>query len=101
MEIEEFADNVKKVSTEATSILIRKQMDYGPRNIMDAPGGPILGLTVRLSDKLARLRNLVENGSGSGAQFESLRDTLLDISNYGLIGMMVLDNTFDDSKESQ
>ena len=66
---------------------------------MDSPGGPISGITVRLFDKLARLRNLIENGNGE-AQFESLRDTLLDISNYGLIGVMVLDNTFDD-KESQ
>jgi hypothetical protein len=97
VEIEEFANNVQKASAETTSILIRKQMDYGPRNIMDAPGGPLVGLTVRLSDKLARLRNLIENGNGS--QFESLRDTLLDISNYGLIGIMVLDDTFDDSKE--
>jgi hypothetical protein len=97
MEIEKFADNVYKASTETTSLLIRKQMDYGPRNIMDAPGGPLSGLTVRLSDKLARLRNLIENGNET--QFESLRDTLLDISNYGLIGIMVLDDTFDDSKE--
>lgn len=101
MEIEEFAKNVQKASQESTSILIRKQMDYGPRNIMDSPGGPISGLTVRLFDKLARLRNLVENGNATTAQFESLRDTLLDISNYGLIGMMVLDNTFDDSKETK
>lgn len=98
MEIEEFAENVRKTSTESTTLLVRKQMDYGPRNIMDSPGGPINGLTVRLFDKLARLRNLIENGTGE-AQFESLRDTLIDISNYGLIGVMVLDNTFDDTKE--
>lgn len=99
MEIEQFAENVRKASSESTTLLIRKQMDYGPRNIMDSPGGPISGITVRLFDKLARLRNLIENSNGE-AQFESLRDTLLDISNYGLIGVMVLDNTFDD-KESQ
>jgi hypothetical protein len=98
MEIEKFAENVRKASTESTTLLIRKQMDYGPRNIMDSPGGPINGLTVRLFDKLARLRNLIENNGGE-PQFESLRDTLLDISNYGLIGVMVLDNTFDDTEE--
>lgn len=93
MEIEKFAKNVNATSAEATILLIKKHQDYGPKNIMNSPGGPINGLIVRLYDKVARLANLTENGSA--AQFESLRDTLMDISNYGLIGVMVLDDTFD------
>jgi hypothetical protein len=70
-------------------LLIKKQHDYGPKNISDAPGGPINGLRVRMYDKLARINNLYE--SGATPQNESLRDSFMDIANYGIIALMVLD----------
>lgn len=84
-------------SAEAFNLLVKKQGDYGPKNIMNAPGGPMMGLAVRLHDKVARLAHILS--SDSEPNFESLRDTMLDISNYGLIGVMVLDNTFDPKEE--
>jgi hypothetical protein len=44
-------------------LLIKKQKDYGPKNISDSPGGPLNGLRVRMFDKLARINNLVETGA--------------------------------------
>lgn len=74
---------------EAQNLLLRKHADYGPKNIADAPGGPLRGLAVRLHDKLSRLGHLLDKGQAPDN--EPLRDTFLDIANYGIIGLMVMD----------
>jgi hypothetical protein len=73
--------------------LIKKQKDYGPKNISDSPGGPLNGLRVRMFDKLARINNLVE--TGVTPENESLRDSFMDIANYAIIAMMVLDKQWE------
>ena len=85
------------VYEELWDILLKKQSDYGPNNIRNAPGGPLNGLQVRLYDKMSRLINLIE--SGAKPENESLRDTFIDIANYGVIGVMILDNTFPKAKD--
>lgn len=75
--------------SECYELLLRKQNDYGPTNIALAPGGPINGLRVRMHDKLARINHLVD--SGKDPANESLRDSFLDLANYAIIGLMVLD----------
>lgn len=80
-------------SDEALEVLISKHKDYGPTNIADAPGGALNGLRVRLHDKVARLNNLIDKGVDP--KHESLYDTFLDIANYGLIGMMILNDDWD------
>jgi len=72
---------------------IKKQKDYGPKNISDSPGGPLNGLRVRMFDKLARINNLVE--TGVTPENESLRDSFMDIANYAIIAMMVLDKQWE------
>jgi hypothetical protein len=74
-------------------LLIKKQKDYGPKNISQAPGGPLNGLRVRMFDKLARINNLIE--TGAKPQNESLRDSFVDLANYAIISLMVLDNQWD------
>lgn len=91
-----FEYNVRKLAEELTSTVVRKQKDYGPNNIRKSPFGPLIGLTVRLYDKIARLANL---STGKKPNNESLRDTFVDIAGYGLIGLMILDGTFPDPKE--
>lgn len=91
--------DVMSASDEAVEILIKKHEDYGPENISRAPGGPVNGLAVRLHDKVARLANLLQ--TGKDANYESMRDTFIDISNYGLIGMMVLDGSWDNSEDTK
>ena len=80
-------------SDEALEVLISKHEDYGPTNIADAPGGALNGLRVRLHDKVARLNNLIDKGTDP--KHESLYDTFLDIANYGIIGMMILNDDWD------
>ena len=67
--------------------LYKKHEDYGPMNISGAPGGPMNGLRVRMYDKLARLNNLVD--TGDTPNYESIEDTLIDMANYAIIGLLV------------
>lgn len=79
-----------------TDILIRKQKDYGPKNIMMFG---LSGIIVRMYDKIARLNNLLEKSGGNLAEAEqanavhgeSIIDTLIDIIGYSTIGLMILD----------
>lgn len=89
IDIDELAEYAEDILAEALDILLSKHQDYGPKNIADAPGGPYVGLAVRLHDKVARLANLTSNNLEP--KHESLRDTFVDILNYGLIGLLVLD----------
>lgn len=84
-----FEQDLRDIFYEAHGLLMRKHRDYGPRNISDSPGGPLNGLLVRMWDKMARLRNLVEQGTDP--QNESVRDTYLDLANYAIIALMVID----------
>lgn len=66
-----------------------KHQDYGPYNIAHAPGGAMNGLLVRMHDKMARLENLYYHRKSDTPNFESIEDTLLDLSNYAIIGLLV------------
>jgi predicted DNA-binding protein (UPF0251 family) len=68
--------------------LCGKQHDYGHGNI-NAFG--LVGLAVRLSDKVARLHNLNKKFD---AKNESLLDTWNDIVGYAVIAEMIFNNTF-------
>ena len=78
---------------ELSELLLSKHRDYGPKNISQAPGGPINGLRVRMHDKLARISNLVD--SGADPQHESLEDSFKDMANYAIIGLLVLRDQWD------
>jgi len=85
--------NALVTTVDAIGLLIKKHNDYGPKNISDAPGGPLTGLAVRLHDKVARLSNLVTNNKKPSN--ESLEDTFVDILNYAVIGLLVLKDKWD------
>lgn len=84
-----FEQNVRASFVEAEQLLIKKHKDYGPKNISQSPGGPINGLRVRMHDKLARINHLYD--IGVDPQNESLRDSFIDLANYSIIALMVLD----------
>ena len=81
---------------EITDILIRKQKDYGPKNIMMFG---LTGIIVRMYDKIARLENLTQKAEGNirnatnnnSVNGETLIDTLIDIIGYSTIGLMITD----------
>lgn len=84
---------LKNIFQTAEDLLILKHQAYGPKNISQAPGGPMNGLRVRMHDKMARLNHLLENPDAD-TNDESLRDTLTDLMNYCVIAMMVLEGSW-------
>jgi hypothetical protein len=70
--------------------LLRKQHDYGHKNI--SRFGRI-GLLIRTHDKIARLENLL-NGENGKPNNESIEDTIMDIIGYSAIGIMWEMDTF-------
>ena len=89
----DFIKAVQGKYDEAEKLLLKKHKDYGPKNISASPGGAINGLRVRIHDKLARINNLYDNGATP--ENESLRDSFLDMANYALIALLVLDGEWD------
>jgi hypothetical protein len=91
-----FEDSVEQVVEDLKELLIRKQRDYGSRNILDCG---TIGIIVRLNDKLARLKNLYGVTEGTfkqkSASNESVEDTFKDIANYAVIALMTLQKAFD------
>ena len=73
------------LALENLAMLDRKQRDYGPGNI-SAFGS--LGVLVRASDKVERLKNLHKTGRTNEPENESVADSWRDLSNYGTIGLM-------------
>lgn len=71
-------------------LVISKQHDYGHGNILKFG---LLGVVVRISDKIERLKNLSMKAYDP-AVAESLDDTKMDIVGYCLIALMLLDGTF-------
>ncbi len=85
------------IQDEQYELFARKMMDYGLNNV--TLGGDIVnnsedkkfsltGLTIRLTDKTNRLKNLVVSGK-QYVKDEGMEDTFIDIANYGIIGMLV------------
>jgi hypothetical protein len=87
-----FDQAVHVAAEEIANLVISKQKDYGPKNIMNSVVQPELSIAVRLNDKLARLANLIQ--SGKTPENETLIDTANDIIGYGLVLKMVLEKTF-------
>ena len=75
---------------QVVDLLIGKQRDYGPKNIMDGPVDPDTGIRVRLFDKIARYENLTHTKIEPAN--ESLVDTLMDMVGYVAIKIMAANN---------
>jgi hypothetical protein len=89
----DFDATVMKYFEANAALLLSKHKDYGPTNISRAPGGAINGLRVRIHDKLARINHLTD--SGKSPEHESLRDSFIDLANYAIIGLLVLDGEWE------
>ncbi len=89
MQIEDFKFESVAIYNEAWELLVKKQLDYGPKNIANAPGGPLNGLLVRMHDKMARLNHLIYEVKDT-PQNESIEDSFIDLLNYSAIALMVL-----------
>lgn len=80
--------HLEDVLQELHILMLRKHQDYGPYNIANAPGGAMNGIIIRMHDKLERLQNLYYKKNDT-PNYESIQDTLQDIANYAIIGLLV------------
>ena len=95
-EYPETAKEFQSIQYEQWSTFCKKQMDYGPSNI--AMGTALktkedrrlslIGLIVRINDKIQRLMNLVVKHNRD-AQNEPVMDAFKDLSVYGIIAQIV------------
>lgn len=82
----------KKVIEEALQLSIKKNNAYGKGNI-SALG--LRGVFVRIWDKTNRLKTLIWDNTGKDEVNESVRDTLIDLINYAVYGIMLIDRTWE------
>ena len=95
-EYPETSKEFKEIQFEQWATFCKKQMDYGPSNI--AMGTALktkedrrlslIGLIVRINDKIQRLMNLVVKHNRD-AQNEPVMDAFKDLSVYGIIAQIV------------
>ena len=95
-EYPETSKEFRQIQYEQWATFCRKQMDYGPSNI--AMGTALktkedrrlslIGLIVRINDKVQRLMNLVVKHNRD-AQNEPVMDAFKDLSVYGIIAQIV------------
>jgi hypothetical protein len=77
--------------TEMHRLLCRKQHDYGHGNISKFG---LIGVAVRMCDKIARAENMTKKGGASAQVTEPLKDAYEDIIGYAVIAVMLYRNTF-------
>ena len=77
--------------TEMHKLLCRKQHDYGHGNISKFG---LVGVAVRMCDKIARAENLTKRGGVSAQVTEPLKDAYEDIIGYAVISVMLYRDTF-------
>jgi hypothetical protein len=83
---------VADVFDEAEDLMIGRHRDYGPGNIANGFPDPLTALVVRMGDKFERIKHLLT--SDKPVYGERLRDSWIDVANYGLIGVMCIDGTW-------
>ena len=92
----ETAKEFQRLQFEQWQLFCKKQMDYGPSNIAmgtsldtdEEKRLSLIGLIVRINDKVQRLINLVVKNNRE-AQNEPTIDAFKDLACYGIIAQIV------------
>ena len=92
----ETAKEFQRLQFEQWELFCKKQMDYGPSNISmgtplatdDEKRLSLVGLIVRVNDKVQRLLNLIVKNNRN-AQNEPTVDAFKDLACYGIIAQIV------------
>ena len=94
------AEAWKVTQQEQYELFAKKMMDYGLGNIslgtnLEEPEDIKLSLTgiwLRCNDKINRLKNILKRNGKTYVAGEASIDSWIDISNYGIIAMLVTRN---------
>jgi len=83
-------DRVKQfncIQNECLEIFKKKNADYGDAFATHG----VVGVLVRINDKLSRFTNITKKGIEINVTDETLKDTLMDLHNYAAMAIMCLD----------
>ena len=87
-EIKADHERFKKVIEECESLRWKKVNDYG----LTYNEYGLLGLLVKLGDKYGRIKRLHNKKiAGEKPNFETMRDSLIDLINYAIMSVMEVD----------
>ena len=86
LELSEEVQKFKNVLSARFQIFAKKNADYGSSFKVDG----LIGIVLRLGDKLMRLKKTTDNNHTIQVKDEGLRELFLDISNYCDMGLMIL-----------
>ena len=82
----DYSSQFENLQKKTLEIFLKKNKDYG--NAFEKYG--TVGVLIRINDKISRLVNISKNQI-TLVEDESLRDTLLDLSNYSLLAAILND----------
>lgn len=97
----------KALLDEAFELHLKKNQGYAANNpdafanfrLAEGIGlTPLQGVLVRLGDKFARVQSIARDKRNDLVN-ESLRDTLMDLSAYALIGICLMEETGEDARD--
>ncbi len=77
----------RSIQNEGFNLFMKKNKDYG--NSFSEDG--ILGVMIRMKDKLSRFINIALNKGEQAVRNETVRDTLLDYHNYAGMAILLID----------
>ena len=94
------AEEFKKIQQEQYELFASKMLDYGTGNIslgstLEDPEDvkfSLTGIWLRCNDKINRLKNLLKRDGKNYVKGEGVEDSFIDISNYGIIALLVMRN---------
>ena len=85
-------ENFLTIQRQQLKVFIDKNRDYGD----SYKDYGVVGILIRSMDKINRLKQVSKTSVDLGVPTETLRDTLLDLSIYSVLGLMELERLDDD-----
>jgi hypothetical protein len=83
-----YEENLDYLLKDIRNMLIKKHHDYGVDNLKKHG---LIGINVRLDDKMARLNNFFENTCEYKVETETAKDTYKDVAGYALQAILMLE----------
>ena len=77
---------LKCIQEECLKIFEKKNADYGDAFATHG----VVGVLVRINDKLSRFTNITQKGIEISVTDETLKDTLMDLHNYSAMAIMCM-----------
>ena len=79
-------NQLKSIQEECLKIFEKKNADYGDAFATHG----VVGVLVRINDKLSRFTNITTKGIEINVTDETLKDTLMDLHNYSAMAIMCM-----------